>query len=189
MHVAWRDMSCQYYLVFLLLLSSTPKKLYLVFLFSSSKSFSITRSICKSHYCFGDICSIKLSKKDTQTKLENHFIANLMWASIFFLSFPANIYISKNSLYWYITYKITLPNVKDPIWLGSSYQYRSPNRNLLNWSPTIHWKVGPNKEPSSGRSMVPPIYKSTSSMEPYNLWSRGTNCIRRNKSSGYMTKK
>ena len=78
MHFAWRDMSCQYYLVFLLLLSSTPKKLYLVFLFSSSKSFSITRSICKSHYCFGDICSIKLSKKDTQTKLENHFIANLM---------------------------------------------------------------------------------------------------------------
>ena len=88
MHFAWRDMSCQYYLVFLLLLSSTPKKLYLVFLFSSSKSFSITRSICKSHYCFGDICSIKLSKKDTQTKLEKPFHRKPYVSKYFFKVFP-----------------------------------------------------------------------------------------------------
>lgn len=38
----------------------------------------------------------------------------------------------------------------------STFQNLSPNLSLLNWSPTMHWKVGPSSAPGAGFSIMPP---------------------------------
>ena len=41
--------------------------------------------------------------------------------------------------------------------------YLSPWWSLANWSPTMHWKVGPKRLPTVLLSLMPPIKRSTSS--------------------------
>ena len=57
---------------------------------------------------------------------------------------------------------VSLPSVREFGWPPSSNQKRSPNLSLLNWSPTRHWKVGPRRPSSAGRSMRPPRKRSMS---------------------------
>ena len=76
--------------------------------------------------------------------------------------------------------RLLLPIVKEPAWLGSSYQNLSPKRILLNWSPTRHLKVGPKIASLSFLSNSPPIYKSKFSIDPYNCCNLGTNCKKYN---------
>ena len=66
------------------------------------------------------------------------------------------------------------PIENDPAWFGSSYQKRSPNLILLNWSPTRHLNVGPIIASPSFLSNSPPMYKSKFSIAPYNCCSLGT---------------
>lgn len=58
-----------------------------------------------------------------------------------------------------------LRGVNEDGWPGSSYQKRSPCRSRCICRPMMHEKVGPRREPDSGRSDTPALHRSMSSTE------------------------